>query len=163
MANKPSFPEYHCPECGADVRGFCDYCWLCNHPLAPPEIVDLEPAAPPVAHPNFLTKEKKSTDALLVVVTLVGTLMILQIGVSLLSYDVTLGLTFWVLAVPALIAIAATLARRGKQEATVTSIAGAVGKAFLWVGVAIGAIVMMTIAGVVMLFIVCIGALALAR
>ena len=95
--------------------------------------------------------------------TLVGTLMILQIGVSLLSYDVTLGLTFWVLAVPALIAIAATLARRGKQEATVTSIAGAVGKAFLWVGVAIGAIVMMTIAGVVMLFIVCIGALALAR
>jgi hypothetical protein len=162
MAKIHSPTKQRCPECGAEVEGFED-CWLCqgkgaNRQISPPQANTAVLYPPPAKGEG----SGQSADWWLIVGSVVLTILIFQVGISLFSYDATLAILFWIVGVPGLIAISATIYHRTGRAGD-ASLGQTIAKTFLHIGWVVGLVVLIIFGICAALFAICMGIFALSN
>ncbi|WP_425615224.1 hypothetical protein NA78x_005124 [Anatilimnocola sp. NA78] len=153
MSQAPAQFAHRCPDCGAELQGFGD-CWLCQRPFVRTQEIE----APPLPREAYYTAPTHSGDNTLLIVSGVASLMVILVGGGIMANDVTMGIVFWLIAVPVLVAItviaqhpprAADSAQRGLTTMSAAS------RFLMGIAIAFGMIGLLIFVAVVVLFVLC--------
>lgn len=84
-----------------------------------------------------------------------GFVMVALVGLGLMSLDTTLGVAFWILVVPALVAIVVVVSQRRVLGGSATGGMSIFANIVMAIGLAIGTSVLLAVGAVGVLFVLC--------
>ena len=150
QAPRSSSDVPHCPDCGAEVQGFGD-CWLCQRRNT--NLRHIQPAPLEVRVAD--QRRRQSTQTTLMGLSVAGFVMVALVGLGLMSLDTTLGVAFWILVVPALVAIVVVVSQRRVLGGSATGGMSIFANIVMAIGLAIGTSVLLAVGTVGVLFVLC--------